>query len=168
MTAISSGGEEVVINTFKSGAFFPIGWMLNDTTNSYFYQAGEESEVFKMPKTEVRKFLESEPDILFDLMKRIYKGLDGYFMRMQYLMAGNAYSRLITELIILSKRFGQKTKGSDQILLKTTEKDLAAQTGITRETVSREFKKLIDKNIISFQTEHLIIKSLGDLEKELS
>jgi CRP-like cAMP-binding protein len=87
---------------------------------------------------------------------------------MQYLMAGNAYSRLITELIILSKRFGQKTKGSDQILLKTTEKDLAAQTGITRETVSREFKKLIDKNIISFQTEHLIIKSLGDLEKELS
>ncbi len=168
MTAISAGGEEVVINTFKSGAFFPIGWMLNDTPNSYFYQAGEESEVFKMPKTEVRKFLESEPDILFDLMKRIYKGLDGYFMRMQYLMAGNAYSRLITELIILAKRFGQKTKGSDQILLKTTEKDLAAQTGITRETVSREFKKLIDKNIISFQTEHLIIKSLGDLEKELS
>lgn len=167
MTAISSAGEEVVINTFKAGAFFPIGWVLNDTPNNYFYLAGEDTEVFKLPKTEVRNFLESDPTVLLDLIKRIYKGLDGYFMRMQYLMAGNAYSRLITELIILAKRFGETDHSTKAVILKTTEKDLAAQTGITRETVSREFKKLADNKLISFQKEHLIIHNLKNLENEL-
>jgi CRP-like cAMP-binding protein len=82
-------------------------------------------------------------------------------------MAGNAYTRLIIELIIMAKRFGEKNQSNDSVRFKTTEKDLAAQTGITRETVSREFKKLIQKNIISFAKEEVIVHNILNLEKEL-
>jgi CRP/FNR family transcriptional regulator len=167
MTAISPNGEEVVINTFKTGAFFPIGWLLNGTPNNYYFQAADDTEVNKATKSDVLNFLEEQPEVVFDLMKRIYKGLDGYFMRMEYLMAGNAYTRLIIELIIMAKRFGEKNQSNDSVRFKTTEKDLAAQTGITRETVSREFKKLIQKNIISFAKEEVIVHNILNLEKEL-
>lgn len=166
MTAISAGGEEVVINTYKSGAFFPVGWVLNDTPNNYYYQTAEDTEIQKTTKQQMLQFLEREPTVVFDLMKRIYRGLEGYFVRMEYLMAGNASSRLITEIIILAKRFGEKEKDGVS-LKKVTETELAAQTGMTRETVSREFKKLIQKDLISFHQNKLLIKDLSLLEKEL-
>lgn len=166
MTAISADGEEVVINTFKPGAFFPMGWVLNNTGNRYFYEANEKVEVQKAVKSEFLDFLKAEPEVVFDLVKRIYRGLDGYFLRMEYLMAGNAYSRLVTELVILARRFGKK-ENSASIRVKVTEKDLASLSGITRETVSREFKKLIQSGLITFEKNDLIVKDLPALEQEL-
>jgi CRP/FNR family transcriptional regulator len=167
MTAITANGMEVVLNTFKAGAFFPMGWALNNTPNAYFYQAAEPVELKKSSKEEFLRLLSDNPDIVYDLMQRIYRGLDGLFMRMEYLMAGSAFARVLTELIIMAKRFG-KTQGSGVHLEKITEKELAAQTGITRETVSREFKKLTEKGLIEFKQNELVITNLKELEKKLS
>jgi len=41
-------------------------------------------------------------------MSRVYTGTDGILMRMAYLMSGEAYSRVVTELLIAAKRFGRQ------------------------------------------------------------
>ncbi len=162
---ISQKGEELVLNIFKPVAFFPMSWAINETPNNYFFEAMSDVSVWLAPKEDVLMFLKTNPDVLFNLMSRVYKGIDGVLTRMVYLMTGNAYSRLITELIIYAKRFG---KGEDTIKITIPEKDIAAQSGMTRETVSREMKKLKDKGLIRFEENTFIITDLKKLEIELS
>lgn len=168
MYAISCAGEEVVINTFKPISFFPMAWVLNDSISHYYFEALTPVTVWKAPKDEFIKFIKKEPEVLFDLIRRIYKGLEGYFSRMEYLMSGSATTRLITEILIFAKRFGRKKNGKVTVAVKLTEKDLAAQTGIARETVSRELTKLKDKGLISFQNNTLTVYDLELLESELN
>lgn len=167
MYAVSSQGEEVVINLFRSISFFPMAWVLNDSISHYYFEAVTPVTVVKASKEEFLKFLKSEPEVLFDLLKRIYKGLEGYFSRMEYLMSGSAQARLIAEILIYAKRFGKQEGGKTVVGFKLTEKDLAAQTGIARETVSREIHKLKEKGLIDFDKNTLTVKDLVNLENEL-
>lgn len=163
---ISRKGEEVIVNIFREGSFFPMSWAVSDSSNTYFYEALTEVELWRAPKNDVVVFLRTEPDVLFDLLRRVYIGVDGVLQRMSYLMGEDAYTRLIAELVITAKRFGEKT-GDGAVELKISEKDLAAQTGLTRETVSREIKKLKDKNLVALHRDIVLIHSLSSLENEL-
>lgn len=163
--AISKKGEELVINIFKPVSFFPMSWAINQTPNPYYYEALEEVEIWKAPREEVIKFIKANPDVLYDLMSRVYKGTDGILMRLVYLMSGEAYSRVVTELLIAAKRFG-KQDGSE-LKLHVSEKDIAAQAGMARETVSREMKILKDKGLVTFSKNQLVVKNISNLENEL-
>ena len=163
--AISKKGEELVINVFKPISFFPMSWAINQTTNAYYYEALEDIEVWKAPREQVVEFIKENPDVLFNLMSRVYKGIDGILMRMIYLMSGEAYSRVITELLIAVKRFGKPNGGAVELHL--SEKDIAGQAGMARETVSREIKILKDKGLVTFNKNILTIENPDRLEDEL-
>jgi CRP/FNR family transcriptional regulator, cyclic AMP receptor protein len=125
----------------------------------------DEVVVWRAPRDSVLDFLKRNPEVTFDLLARVYRGLDGVLTRMAYLMSGSAYTRLITELLIEAKRFG--TTGKDGIKFSITERDLSASAGMTRETVSREMKLLKEKGLVTFQKNILTLKSLEELENEL-
>jgi CRP-like cAMP-binding protein len=163
--AISEKGDELVVNIFKPSSFFPMSWAINGEQNEYFYDALTPVEIYRAPKEKVIEFIKEDPDVLYDLMSRVYRGTDGLLRRMMYLMAGNAYARLITEIIIQAKRFGRKN--NIQIEVTVSEKELASQAGMTRETVSREMKRLKDKGLVTFDKNVLLITSIEKLEKEL-
>lgn len=163
--AISKKGEEVVVNIFKPHAFFPMSWAVNDMPNGYYFEAVSDTDVIRAPRERVLEFVKQNPDVLYNLLQRVYKGTDGLLTRMVYLMGGSAYDRLITEIIIQAKRFGETNKTS--VSLKVSETDLAAQTGMTRETVSREMKTLKNKGLVVLQRNSLVITSLQKLEDEL-
>lgn len=84
------------------------------------------------------------------------------------MMAGNAQSRMVVELLIAARRFGTKSGNKVTINLKITEKDLASQTGIARETVSRELQKLKKEGLITFQKNELIVNDLKNLERRIN
>lgn len=164
--AISRKGDELIVNIFKPFSFFPMSHAINHLPNNYFYEAMEDLELVKAPVKEVDQFVKSNSDVLYDLLARVYRGTEGLLTRMTYLMAGNAYSRLLAEIVFIAKRFGKKVGLS--ITIETTEKDLATQVGMTRETVSRELKILKENNLVEFQKGKLIIKNIERLEEELS
>ena len=165
--AISRKGEELVVNLFKPLSFFPMSWAINNTENKYFYEAMTPIEVWRAPKEEVVAFIKREPDVLYDLLSRLYRGTDGMLMRMVYLMSGSASNRLITEILILAKRFG-KWDETGIITCSINETDLASQSGMTRETVSREMKALKDQDLIKLSSGKLIITNITKLEEKLS
>jgi CRP/FNR family transcriptional regulator len=161
---ISKKGEEVIVNIFKPTAFFPMSWAINKTPNVYFFEAMNDVEVWRAPEEDVIVFIKNNSDVLYDLISRVYRGVDGVLTRMTHIMSGDAYTRLIAELLIYSKRFG---KGKNVVELHVTEKDLAAQAGMTRETVSREMKVLKDKGLVVLKTNKLILKDVLKLEDEM-
>lgn len=166
--AISKKGDELVLNMYKPIAFFPMTYAVNNAKNLYYYEAVTDVVVWKAPKDDVVIFIKNNPDVLFDLMSRVYRGIEGMLMRMTYLMSGSAYSRLVTELLIQAKRFGQKGKDGKSIALTMSEKDLATSAGMTRETVSREMKMLKDKGLVIFERNTVKIKNIDSLEEELT
>jgi CRP-like cAMP-binding protein len=165
--AISKKGEEIVVNIFKPIAFFPMSWAINETRNIYYFEAVDNVEVYRCPREDAVEFVKQNPDVLFNLMSRVYWGLDGILSRMVYLMSERAYDRLIIELLIQGRRFG-KNVGKGSIEIKITERELASQSGMTRETVSREIKKLKTRGLVQVINNSLIVKDFQKLEDELS
>ncbi len=141
MYDVTYRGEEIVANVFKEGSFFPMSWAINHTPNYYFFQAAEDVEVALADPEQTVAFVKDNPDVMFDLLSRVYRGTDGMMLRMVQLMGGSARERLALELLIACRRFNQESNDTT-CQLQMTESELAARAGLTRETVSRELRKL--------------------------
>jgi len=150
MYTVSKNGEELTLNMYKPYSFFPMSWVLRDIHNKYFYEAVTESVLFLAPKEDTLAFLEQHKEVLFDLLKRIYSGIEGVFDHIEFLMSGGAYAKLMAAIRILSNRFGKQIGGRRVIALKMTEKDIASYAGMSRETVSRELQVLKKKKLITY------------------
>lgn len=164
---ISYRGDEIVINIFKEPAFFPMSWAINRTPNPYFFKADEETVVRIAPPDDVIAFIKDNPDVMFNLLSRLYKGVDGVLARTVHLMSGSAKSRVIYELIVECRRFGEKTDKKNMYKLKVSELDLAAHSGLARETVSREIKHLKTRGLIEIIGGGIFVKDIEALEAHL-
>lgn len=163
---VSYRGDEVIVNIFKDGAFFPMSWAINHSKNSYFYKTEEATDLHIVPADKAVDFIKSNPDVMLDLLSRVYRGLDGLLGRLVNLMSGTALSRLIYELIIECRRFGTE-QGEGRYLLNISEVDLAARAGLSRETVSREMKKIKELGLVEFADRQICVKDLAALEQKL-
>lgn len=146
--AIAENGNKVVVNIFKPGAFFPMSAALNKVPNTlHFFEATQNSVVYEAPASDAVAFLEGHPDVTLDLLKRVYRGTDGLLRKLTELMSGTAQERLLAELSIVKQRFGSPQKNGDTQLA-ITESRLAEQTGLARETVSKELGKLEKRGVV--------------------
>jgi len=163
---ITYRGDEIILNVFKPPAFFPMSLAINKTSNLYTFEAETDVELRQAPADDVVQFLKNSPEVTFDLLSRVYRGLDGLLGRMTYLMSGSAKGRLMYEILIACRRFGKQTTGGSCII-EMNETDLAARAGLTRETVSREMKKLIDDNLVALQHGKVTVKNIPQFEEKL-
>lgn len=159
-------GDEIILNVFKPAAFFPMSLAINHTDNPYTYEAETNIEVRQAPAQEVVAFLKANPEVTFDLLSRVYRGLDGVLGRMAHLMSASAKGRLMFELLNACRRFGEKT-AEGGFVLTMGESDLGARAGLSRETVSREMKKLIDENLVAHRSGVITIKNSEAFEEKL-
>lgn len=163
---LTDKGEEIVVNSFKPPAFFPLSVAINHTPNEYFFEAETNVKLRKAPSNDVTVFLQENPDVLYDLLARVYRGVDGLMRRTAYLMAGTARSRVLHELIIECRRFGNADNGRYDIGL--NESGIAARAGLSRETVNREISKLKAEGLISISGRQITVMNLERLETTLS
>jgi len=166
MYDVSYRGDEVVVNVFKPPAFFPMSWAINRAPNKYFYKTEIETEVHIIPVDDALNFIKDNPDVMLDLLSRLYSGMDGLLGRVVHLMSGSARSRLLYELIIECRRFGNKQK-SGSYTLAASEIDLAGRSGLSRETVNREMRKAKDEGLVGIGTDGITINDLKALEQKL-
>jgi CRP-like cAMP-binding protein len=71
------------------------------------------------------------------------------------LKSGTAASRLLLELAIAAERFGTSTK--EGLLVQITEAQLAQQTGLARETISRELRVLKEQNLVDITKRGIVL-----------
>jgi CRP-like cAMP-binding protein len=158
---ISYRGDEVVLNTFKPPAFFPMSFAINRTPNVYFFEAETDLEYHLVPFEDTILFLKSHPEVLFNLLARVYSGTDGLLGRLAHLMAGSARTRVLYALLIECRRFG--TPRGHGVVIDLNESGIAAHAGLARETVSRELKVLKDENVVSIIKQEIFVNDLGKL-----
>lgn len=164
---ISENGEEITLNLYKPHAFLPMSWAIGDVPNTHFYEAMTQTTTRRAPKEDVLLFLRKEPDIAYDLLKRVYIGMEGLWMHMESLTAGHSSTKLVASLVILSKRFGKQQNNDLVVSLKMSEKDIANYAGMSRETASRELQKLKKNKLVTFEKGTIVIHNIKQLENML-
>ena len=148
MSTILGNGNELTLNIYKPGSLFPMFLALGDAINNYAFTTMTDSQIYEAPKGEVIKYLKENPDVSFDLIKRILAGVDGLLTNYNHLLTGDAETRVASALSIAAKRFGEKTKDGVVIDLALTHQDIANLAGISRETASIAIERLSKEGIV--------------------
>lgn len=165
--SVNYKGDEIILTIFRPGSFVPVSQAIDQKSiNRFYYAADTEITSHVAPKEEVYKMLLENPDVMMALLHRVNRGLDEFLGRAVSLMASSALSRVAYEIYIEAKRFGI-TEPDGNCFIDVNERSIAARTGLTRETVNREIRKLKDLNAVIVERRGLIIKDLQLLEKKL-
>lgn len=166
MSSILSNGCELSVNIFKPGTFFPTIWAIGGVDNTYFFEALTPTVVKKVSKTEFDQFINENPKVMKDLTKRVLIGLDGIVTNFNYIINGNAESKIASVLSTMARRFAEKDNNKNLIIdVPLSHQEIASFAGITRETTSIAMGKLMKDKVVFKSGKHLGIKSLRSLEK---
>jgi CRP/FNR family cyclic AMP-dependent transcriptional regulator len=156
-------GNEVVVNVFKPGAFFPMSTALNNTPNDYFFEASTKVKAHIAPPADAVQFLQDNPDVALDLLKRVYQGVDGVLRRTAHLMGGDAKHRLLFEILNAAYRFGEPQKNGS-LLIPLNESELGRQSGLARETVNRNMQALKKDGLLEVNHTGILVADLKKME----
>ena len=165
MLGLSKKGADLTLNIYNAYSLFPMSSIFN-IQNKYAFKSLTETQGYFAPKKHFERFIIKNPTVLFDLLKRVYQGLDGFFMLSEALLSGNSFYRVLTQLIIYTRRFGQKNHNIITFDWHLTHRQLASQTGLARESVTRQIKKLQNKGLIGYSGKKIFIYDLSKLEEE--
>lgn len=163
---INYRADEIAVNIMKPPSFLPMVHVVNQTPNSYYYRAETICEVHVVPIEEALSFFKSDTEILFGMLSRIYGLVDRLQGRIVQLMAGTAQSRLIYELVVECRRFGKPNQDGTHTV-EVSLLDLAARSGLSRETISRELQKLKQQQLVTINKQCITIHNFMNLEKKL-
>ncbi|MBI2600423.1 Crp/Fnr family transcriptional regulator [Candidatus Daviesbacteria bacterium] len=164
---ISEDGDELTLMILKSGDIFPLAIGILSDHNNYYIEAITSLEVYSAKEDLFLSFVKSRPEIFYELMTDTLAQFNNLLARMENLVIGKAYSKVVSTLLSCVQSFGQK-KGDNVILnLPLTHKDIANLAGITRETTCLEMKKLVNKGLISKSGKLFIVTNLKQLEEEV-
>lgn len=163
---ISYKGDEIIVELFKSPNILPLSWLLHQSPNRYYYDAATNIQVKLIPPDIALEFINSSKKILLDLLGSLHRDKDVMLGRMLHLMAGTAKSRLLYELIVECQKFGDKIS-DNSCNLQLNESDIAAQTGLSRETVSREIQKLGGKDVLEVKRNCIHVNDYSALVRKL-
>lgn len=150
---VTQKGQELCVNLYKPGSFFPLMDGIADIPNQYTFIACTDSTGWKAPVGQVKKWLQSNPDVSYDLSIRLLKGLHGLLQKNTSLMQGNARATVVQTLLMLAERFPAPAGSID---LHMTHQKLAEMCGLTRETVTREISVLRQAGLLAIH-EHSIV-----------
>ncbi|OGH21489.1 MAG: hypothetical protein A2958_01465 [Candidatus Levybacteria bacterium RIFCSPLOWO2_01_FULL_38_13] len=165
--SLCSEGKELTLVIYKPGDFFPVVWTFTSKPSIYYFETLSRCEIIRATKDKFQQFIDDNPDVLDDVIFQIIERFQVALSRMESLTFGNAKSKIASALLIYSKRLGVKKEGGEiQIPVSFTHKDIANLVGMTRETVSIELKKLIDKGILIRRGKLLFVKKRSVLERE--
>lgn len=162
---ITPEGNKLTVNVYKPPAFFPMSWAINKTPNTYFFGALTDVTLKQADPDQTVAFLKANPDVMFDLLSRVYKGTDALLRRLMVAASGIASSRLILELLLEAYRFG-KENNDGMVLVQVRQSVLASRSGLARETVSRELHKLEQENLI-IRSNHEVTINIKRLAQKL-
>lgn len=161
----SQDGTATVVNIFSKPAFLSIFWLFGSVKNSYYYKAHTNVSVHKIPLHDAQNFMLHNPDVLYVTVQRVVRGLDGFTARLAAQMQGSAEQKVDLELLLEVKRFHSTTKN---VILDLNVSELAARTGLARETVSRYVGQLIDDGLIVKNNNKLCIVDVSRLKDSLN
>lgn len=166
--SLAEWGDEKLTAIFHAEEIFPLLYVFDKIPLTKYYEAMGDVILKKIPAKKFLDMIDNNPLLLRQFISKTTALIDVYRNRIDNLEYTNAHARVVSRLLYLAKRFGEKRGHSILIKAPVTHKDIASSIAMTRETTSREFEKLEKKNIVRYVNKLILIHDITKLEKELS
>lgn len=164
---LTSSGEEKPIGFSTKNELFPLGWILGKIFRSqYYYEALSDCQVYCAPLEELRSFIKDNSEAMYEILDRCVGKMIHHQMHINALEQSKASEKVLYAIHHLALCFGHDLKTDVvEIPLPLTQQDVANFTGLTRETISVELKKLASRKIIFSRNRNYVVLTdrLNDL-----
>ena len=164
---ISKAGYELTLHILRPISYFPIVWAVNGTPNVYYFEALTPVEVGRAPREQVVNFIKDKPTIIFALLSELIEDYAESLKRIEHLVFSDAYRRVISVLLYITKHFGKESENGIIVDHIFTQQDIATLVGVARETASNEMVKLEKKGLIKYINHTILFRDIKKLELEL-
>ena len=168
ITRLSDDGREVILAMLGEADFFGEMSLLDGDGRSANVVALEASEVLTLARNEFLDILEKYPKISISLLEELTSRLRKSDQQIESLSLSDVEQRIGITLIRLAEELGTIKQGSVKIKNLPFQQDIANMAGTSRETVSRTFKLLEEKGLLSRQGRQLVIYNFNQFSKTFS
>ena len=168
ITRLSDDGREVILAMLGEADFFGEMSLLDGDGRSANVVALEVAEVLTLARNEFLDILEQYPKISISLLEELTNRLRKSDQQIESLSLSDVEQRIGITLIRLAEELGTIKQGSVKIKNLPFQQDIANMAGTSRETVSRTFKLLEEKGLLSRQGRQLVIYNFNQFSKTFS
>jgi CRP/FNR family transcriptional regulator len=165
---ITRYNEENLLIIRKSHEVFPLIWAISGQERHVIYETLEETIVYRLDRSKFTDFLNKNPEVLAPLLDMVIEMYRLHSERIINLEYRTARERIVSFLLTMGERFGEKTDEGLLINVQLRHQDIASSINATRETASRELSNLVRKNLISNKQSFTIIKDIDGLKSILN
>ena len=168
ITRMSDDGREVILAILGEGDFFGEMALLDGEGRSANVVALEDAEVLTLQRSDFLDILERFPKIAIHLLKELTTRIRHSDQQIESLSLSGAEQRIALVLIRLAEEMGQIKEGTVSIEHMPYQQDIANMAGTSRETVSRVYKMLEDKNHIVREGKTLKIIAFSTFSRQFT
>ncbi len=168
ITRMSDDGREVILAILGEGDFFGEMALLDGEGRSANVVALENAEVLTLQRSDFLDILEKFPKIAIHLLKELTSRIRHSDQQIESLSLSGAEQRIALVLIRLAEEMGKIKEGTVTIENIPYQQDIANMAGTSRETVSRVYKMLEDKQYISRKGKTLRIKEFSTFSRQFT
>ena len=164
---LSLDGKKVIIDILAPGAIF--------ANSPFSFEPGLDSNDFALARSRVvmrvlqksdfLNWLKIMPEMAVSLVGQVSTKLTEADDRIRDLALSDARTRLVNELMRFGRKWGKELENEIVMGTRLTHEELAAMTGLTRETVSRELKRLRHDEVVGLDRHKHIVVDKNEVKK---
>lgn len=150
---ISPLGEEQLISLSSEYDILPEAWFLGEASVAYyFYEAFTDCTVYAIPRDELIKKVQQNPEFTSRMLRRFMRLYVGASVHINALEQPRSRDKLVHLMHYLMMRFGEDVSPKrTRINLRLTHQTLANMLGITRETIATEIARLRNEKVLDYK-----------------
>ena len=164
---ISKYGEENLLIIRKEKEVFPLIWAITGQERRIIYETLSPTVLLHVERnkflTHMRENTKAMPP-LTDMVTEMYRIHSERILNLEY---RSVRERLISFLITMSHRFGEKSKEGIVINVPLRQQDIASSINATRETTSREMNYLERHSLVSNKSSVITLRNIEKLSSYL-
>ena len=168
ITRLSDDGREVILAMLGESDFFGEMSLLDGAGRSANVVALEASEVLTLARNDFLEILQEYPKISISLLEELTQRIRKSDQQIESLSLSDVEQRIGITLIRLAEELGTIKHGTVKINDLPYQQDIANMAGTSRETVSRTFKLLEEKGLVTREGRTLTIYNFNQFTKTFS
>ena len=168
ITRLSDDGREVILAMLGESDFFGEMSLLDGAGRSANVVALEASEVLTLARNDFLEILQEYPKISISLLEELTQRIRKSDQQIESLSLSDVEQRIGITLIRLAEELGTIKHGTVKINDLPYQQDIANMAGTSRETVSRTFKLLEEKGLVTREGRKLTIYNFNQFTKTFS
>ena len=168
ITRLSDDGREVILAMLGESDFFGEMSLLDGAGRSANVVALQASEVLTLARNDFLEILQDYPKISISLLEELTQRIRKSDQQIESLSLSDVEQRIGITLIRLAEELGTIKRGSVKIKNLPYQQDIANMAGTSRETVSRTFKLLEEKGLVTRKGRKLTIYNFNQFTKTFS